>query len=567
MAAGAKSHARLRLVLFSLAVALGLVQALATRDIGGGDTLSYLDLADLYSRGDFRAAVSLFWSPLYCWILALALLLVRPAPPAEYPLVAALGFAFYLFWLMCFLYFWRAAGAWRASRRNGDAGVTGLSEIAWLLLGYDLFLWSALELRAAATNNPDQLLNGFVLLAAGLLLRMHRGQREPWRFAALGVSLALGYLAKAAMFPVALLFLAVLWWLPQVSRKERYRTAFAVAGFLLLAGPWIALISASTGRLTFGETGRLNYSFHVNKVPYTHWQGEPSGTGTPQHVSRRVFDQPAVFEFADPGRGTYPVWFDPVRWNQGVTPRFDLQQQIEKLRFNLYLYALLWATRADLLLVWTLLFVLGSRRQSMGNLRQSWHLLLPAVGALAMHALVHFESRHVAAYLALFWTLAFASLRFAPLPHLGRLATAAVLALTLSTAVSLGRQLPQELRKIRERPDRVYWQVAQELERIGARPGHRIAVFGDALWNSSAARLARVQVAAEIRTADLDAYWSAPAEVRRRIADRLAGSGIGYVIAECTGRCPTACRQFQNTSVLPIQGPRTLAVCPLKALP
>ncbi|MCI0356494.1 MAG: hypothetical protein L0099_15875, partial [Acidobacteria bacterium] len=347
---------------------------------------------------------------------------------------------------------------------------------------------------------------------------------------------------------------------------DRRRIVFALAGFLLLAGPWMAILSARAGRLTFGETGRLNYSFHVNKAPYMHWQGEPSGTGTPVHVSRRIFDQPPVFEFADPGRGSYPVWFDPVRWNQGLTPHFDLQQQMRNLGFNLYLYALLLFSRADLVLVWVLLFVLGSRRQSAWNLRQSWHLLLPAFAALAMHALVHFESRHVAAYLVLFWTLAFASLRFGSVPAVRRVAIAAILALALATAASWSRQFPEELDSIRERPDRVYWHVAQELQRIGARSGDRIAVFGDALWISAVARLARVQVAAEIRTADLNAYWSAPPEVQHQIAARLAESGIGYVVAECSDRCPAACRQFQNTSVLPLQGPRTLVACPLKAV-
>ena len=543
------------------------MRALAARDIGGGDNLSYLDIADLYSRGAFHFAVSAFWSPLYCWLLALALLLFRPAPQAEYPLGAALVFLFYLFWLACFLYFWRAAHAWRAARRNGDAGAAGLSDIAWLLLGYDLFLWSALELRANATNNPDQLLNGFVLLAAGLLLRMHSGQREPWRFVAFGIALALGYLAKAAMFPIALIFLAALWWLPQASRKHRRGVALALAGFLLFAGPWIAILSARTGRLTFGETGRLNYAFHVNHVPYTHWQGEPPGTGTPQHVSRRLFDQPAVFEFADPGRGTYPVWFDPVRWNQGLEARFDLRAQLRALGFNAWLYLLLFASRADLLIVWPLLAWIGVRRGLLERLRQAWFLWVPALAALAMHALVHFESRHVAVYLVLLWTAAFASLRFSPFPHVRRLATAAVIALALSTAVSLGRQFPEELRRIRERADRVYGQVAQELERLGARPGDRIAIFGDALWNSSAARLARVQVTAEMPTDQLAAYWSAAPEKRAELRERLAAAGIAYVIAECGAECTLTCTRLPNTSTRPIQGPRTLAVCRLSDLP
>ncbi|HXE90417.1 MAG TPA: hypothetical protein VNK82_05570 [Terriglobales bacterium] len=564
MTSAPSPHRSLRLALFSLALLLGLLRALASRDIGGGDTLSYLDIADLYSRGEFSVAVSSFWSPLYSWLLASSLRVVRPGPETEYALNAAWIFVLYLFWLLCFLYFWRAADAWRAARANGD---TGLSPFAWLLLGYDLFLWSALELRANAVNNPDQLMNGFVLLAAALLLRMHSGRREPWRFVAFGALLALGYLAKAALFPVALILLAALWWVPQSPLKPWRGLALALAAFLLFAGPWIVILSVRSGRLTFSETGRLNYAFHVNQVPYTNWQGEPPGTGSPAHVSRRLSDRPAVFEFADPGRGTYPLWFDPVRWNQGVEPHFDLRQQLRTLAFNAWLYLLLFASRADLLVVWPLLAWMGIRRGLLQRLRQGWFLWLPALAAMAMHAVVHFESRHVAVYLVLLWTAAFAALRFSSYPHVRRLATAGIIALALSTAISLGREFPEEIRRIRERPDRVYWEVAQELVRLGAEPGDRIALFGDALWNSSAARLARVQVAAEMPADQLGAYWSAAPERRTGIRDRLASAGIAYVIAECGDDCTLPCTRFPNTSTRPIRGPRTLAVCRLADLP
>ena len=42
------------------------------------DGVSYLDVVDKYLQQDWAWAINIYWSPLYSWLLAGALYLIRP---------------------------------------------------------------------------------------------------------------------------------------------------------------------------------------------------------------------------------------------------------------------------------------------------------------------------------------------------------------------------------------------------------------------------------------------------------------------------------------------------------
>ena len=87
---------RLRLACWLSAGALGALQAFAYRDDMNPDGVSYLDLADAWRRGDWAQAVSLYWSPLYSWLLGGALALLRPPARAEFPVVHLVNLLLYV---------------------------------------------------------------------------------------------------------------------------------------------------------------------------------------------------------------------------------------------------------------------------------------------------------------------------------------------------------------------------------------------------------------------------------------------------------------------------------------
>lgn len=561
MAPDAPNLALRRLLLFA-AVFLGALRIWAWRDLQGGDPTSYLDIADYYSRADWSHAINSFWSPLYSWLLAVLLAIFRPAAEWEYSLIAGLNIAIYLASLTCFLIFWRTLDHLR--RRSSDAGLLSLSANAWLVLGYDLFLWMSLLLIRPGIEAPDLLLTCFIFLAATALIRLRLGESPMRSQFLLGIALGLGFLTKSAMFPLAFVFALVA--SPASTLRQRLKSALLVLGvFLVVAAPWITMISLHQDRFTISDSPALNYAWHVNHAPMFHWQGENAAEGVAAHTSRRIFDKPPAYDFHQPRAGTYPAFFDPPYWSQGLRPRFDLAQQLQAIAFNARLYLLLLLSRADLLLAVGLLLFLG-RTTGFGNrLRPYGFLLVPSLTACGLFLLVHVERRYVAPYLVLIAAALFAALRLPETPSLRKVLPVVIYALAAATGLSLLIRLPDDLCNLRDRPERIQWQLAQQLEKTGVRPGDGIAVVGVALWNSSAARLSRTQIVAEVHIRDLEAFWSADAPTRHRVLTALAASGAKAAILECSGACPLpeTCTQFKNTSAFAAPNRMTLAVCPL----
>jgi hypothetical protein len=117
--------------------------------------------------------------------------------------------------------------------------------------------------------------------------------------------LGLAYLAKAAMFPLSFVFLAVSLFCRGKLRRALPGVRLPSLSFSCSVLPFVASISMAKGRLTFGDAGTLTYVRYVNGVPYPHWQGETAGSGTP-NILRADLDDPPIYEFGTPIGGTYP---------------------------------------------------------------------------------------------------------------------------------------------------------------------------------------------------------------------------------------------------------------------
>jgi hypothetical protein len=88
-----------------LALAMGGLRTWATRYQIDPDTISYLDMADAYLRGDWPMAFNGWRNPLYTWLLCLVQLLVKPHPYWEFPAIHVLNFGIYVVGLACLHFF------------------------------------------------------------------------------------------------------------------------------------------------------------------------------------------------------------------------------------------------------------------------------------------------------------------------------------------------------------------------------------------------------------------------------------------------------------------------------
>jgi hypothetical protein len=541
----------LRLFFWAAAIALGALQAWAYRHEVGGDGVNYIDMGDAYLRGDWKMAINALWSPLYAWLLALGLHLIKPSTYWEYTVVHSINFFIFVIALLCFELFLRQLIRYYQERSVGE--YLTIPVPVWMVMGYTLFLWSSLDLIGLAWVAPDMCVAGLLYLSFWMLLRIRQGATSYLNFALLGVFLGMGYLAKTIMLPLAFVFLIVATFSVSNLRRACPRVLMSVVVLLLIVSPFVLALSRAKGRITIGDSGKLNYVWHVNGIPDRHWQGQPFGSGVPLHPTRKLLEQPAVFEFGSPIGGTYPMWYDPSYWYEGVTPRFHLKQQIKTLLSNAELITGMFLGLGGSLVVGFILLLSISRTSLIKEAVHYWFLLVPAVTAFVLYLLVHVESRYVAPFIVMICMITFASVRLPPARDSTRLLAGLAVAMLVMLFNPIGplasrRYYSSAIPLLTGHEDKSnkYWRVAEALKALGIEPGDKVASTSYANYNNVTwARLARVHIIAEVyyrpgKTGNSDAklwaeknnFWAADAPVQEQVLCSVAHAGAKVIVAD-----------------------------------
>ena len=539
---------RLKAVFRLLAVTMAALQAWRGFSVNP-DGVSYLDIADAYLRGDWHAAVNTYWSPLYSWLLAAGLAVFRPAPLAEFAVVKVVNFAIFLAALAAFEWFVHEV---MASRSPGGATAPGADEgnVAlprWLVVAfaYALFLYSCCVLTSLALVSPDLLVSMFVLLLAAWTLRARRVSPGLVGSLLFGLLLGAACLAKAAMLPLGLLFLGSSLLAVGSVRKAAVHLAAASAVWAVVFGVFVGAMSAKAGRLTLGDVSRLNYIWVINGVRNHGWEADDPRLGTAVHPPRRLSSEPPVFVFEGPAPATFPLWYDPPYWCDGLKWRFDPQQQLAAILKTSKLYCLLFFLTIAPLTAAVALLHFGGWRLSRGTVRvqaaerlrallAEYPLLVPGLGACAMYAMVHLDDRYLAGFLVLLGVAAVRAVRFAPsrLAVMGRwggvTAGAIVLAPTVLLALHQGVRAAQVAAGGGARPD---WQIAEELQRRGVRAGDPVGYVAVDPFSCGWARAGRYRIMAETRPRDFKAFWAADATRQAEVLDAFRTAGAAAVVA------------------------------------
>jgi hypothetical protein len=348
------------------------------------------------------------------------------------------------------------------------------------------------------------------------------------------------------MFPLAFVVLGISFFSSENRRHAFGFTALAVAVFFLVAGPFIAVLSTATGRLTFGDAGKLMYAWYANDVPHPHWQGESPRAGTPKHTSRKIFESPGIYEFARPVGGTYPVSYDPSYWYDGVAPYFDLRGQLKVLLSSVHFYFELFFRQQGGLVVGVLvLYFLGKAETlTLANILRASGLAVLAVAAFTMYALVHVQSRYIGAFVVLLWADLWARIQLPDSRESQRLLAAmsavmlAVIMINIAAFNFAGFRAFTRLQPVptvagppQAPPPTRPGKIAEELHRVGIQSGDKIAVIGyafDSFW----ARLARVKIVAEMSDEEADAFWSGKPSFQSEVLRAFASTGARAIVAE-----------------------------------
>jgi hypothetical protein len=518
-----------------LCAVLGIVQVWISRYAMNPDGVSYLDIGDAYFRGDWTGAVNGYWSPMYSWWLGLAMYVIRPSIWWEFVTVHAVNLIIYFGALFSFRFLMHSV--LRAIKEGGDAGADDslpLPEPVLLGLGYGVFLWAALVLIDAGNVTPDLLVAAIVFLIGGYLVDL-RSNESYGKFAMFGVLNGAAYLGKAIMFPLGIGFLGILLLSGRRSRRRVSGVLLAALLFAIVCLPFIGALSKQKGRFTFGDSGKLNYASMVSPGgEQVHWQGEPAGSGNPRHTTRELLEEPPVFEFAEPVGGTYPPWYDPSYWNEGMRGQFRLRPQIRVLVQSARNYAKMIGDELGLfagVLIFLLLGGAPARRAILAN----WPLMAAACLSFGAYSLVLVRTRYVGASVALLMVAVLAGIRLPKNEQSGLLAkyvAAGVLATILfSVLAHLGETAYTSFAVGPYPSQKEQMEAATGLQGMGLRAGDRVAVIGDGMTNLWA-RLGRFKIVSEVFSPEAGSrvFWAEAWERRSLAYECLGRTGAKVVV-------------------------------------
>lgn len=523
-----------------VAIGLGTIQAWRSRfQPSSIDIVSYLDVADAYMRGNWSAAINGYWNPLYSWILGVVMAIVQPSVEFEYPVARLVDWVVYLACLFSFAWFLKNLRlTYRAAIADAEVAIP---DWMWIVGGYTLFIWSSLRWISLTSSTPDMCGAALTYGALGLLLRAE--QRGRWfHYPLLGTVLALSYFARTPMF----IFATVMLLLAGVHRATpARRRGVVVAGvvFVAVTAPFIVSISRARGHLTIGDNGKLNYAWLVDPgsyiIPNRHWQGEPSGYGYPKHASRMLWDAPPAFAFAAPFGGTYAPWTDPSYWFEGLRYRFDAAAEWRAVKHNVRYYYELFGH-------W-LLFGVAVALAMAGDLRSTlraaartipyWAAAATGVALYLLTTDLSFDSlpmqpssRYVAVFAVLLHLMAATSLRFRRVQPPALLKGMLAVGVAVVSFGMIATVTANELTALRQRRPMPPWQVAHGLQEVGVRAGMRITTIGKIDRHAFWARLARVQIIAEVP--NHASFWAKSPDTQQLLLHVLAQTGAQIVVSE-----------------------------------
>jgi 4-amino-4-deoxy-L-arabinose transferase-like glycosyltransferase len=503
--------ARERLRRWCRACVLAIVacQLWVGRYVIDADGTAYVDVARAWLRGDWVHALNPYWSPLYIWLLTAALGIFHPSMHWELPLIHAVNF---IEFIAAF-----AAWEWLTSeweRWQGRPASPMLADVT----GYCVVLWAGLRLTDLWWfNNADTLVMALLLAATAILIRVRRGVSTNRDFLLLGVMLGTGFLAKTAFLAVIPAFLVVLALLlrswPQSWIDQRVLATALMA--CAIAAPFVAAISIANHRFTVGDSGRLNYSWHVTGMSVegykenAYWPGPES-----PHPIRVLMQHPRVLSFDQHVVGTYPIHADISWWCEGYPVRFDKARQLmilwSDILFSIY------AFRCPALFLLLLGLVYGASEVAK-RLAQTWFIWAPALFFALTYCFVYSDYRYLAGSYALIGFALIAAVWHVAVPPLA--ARISILAIPVLTCVllmggSFRHMLPQLILDTAGR--RAPWayldvEVAETMRRQGLQPGDRVAYIGFEL-GAAHVGVERAHIVAVIpeRVTHDDKIWGRP---------------------------------------------------------
>ena len=271
-----------------------------------------------------------------------------------------------------------------------------------------------------------------------------------------------------------------------------------------------------------------------------------------------------MYEFGTPFKVTYPPWYNPSYWYEGMKLTVDPRAQLSVVARNTKSLLIFLANSTGpvtpkqpiyyvidddrtvgCLLTLCFVIVLANlgRVSVFRGIAELWFVLLPVAAVLGAYASLVFEGRYIPAYVVVLWMVLFRSIAIPHSKESKRIFTAvlvsaaAIAAITVATGT--GRAVFGAARYFVDgKTEAPFWQsgytnwkVAKYLHNAGLHAGDPVGAVG---WTYRAfwARMARVHIIAEVPAEGATAFWSSDTVKRAIVMQLFKDVGAKAVVAK-----------------------------------
>ena len=383
---------RLNVLWFLFFACIGLVKLWVDRFMASPDFVSYTEIAYAYLQADWHYALNSAWPPLFSWLLMIPISLTN-SPESEIVACHVLQYVIFLLSLATFALVIRELLRKyilpEASARLNARSAFVVS-VYWLVGGGLLVMINPVTLLT-----PDTLQFPIVFLLLYLLVVYSSRPLTLGSSVGFAAIIAIGYYAKSVFIPLAPFLILSSVVLSPMSWKKRFQHAVLQGCVVfVLVLPFVAAISNQQGRLTFGDSGKINYGLFVYGLDASEHQ--IYSFANKNLTEERLLIVPEKYPYHCPCQVDRVVWEDPTSvkvsfFDMGIHFPRNLK---ENKRFSLSLFV-------AIAIVFFAYF--RQRKTKQISLTTMVFLLLPAAVALAAYAGILPLPRYV--HLWLIWIL------------------------------------------------------------------------------------------------------------------------------------------------------------------
>ncbi len=532
------NYKKLLTVLWALILLMGAWQTWDMRHSMSPDGRNYIEMGDAFFRGDMNMIANAYWSPLYPVIIGFFQYIIQPQPFYKFALLHGVNFLIFIFALFAFHVMLKSLIKYY-HLLNEDKKWLKIPDTIWIVLGYALFIWGSIFVIKVNDECPDMLVSGLIYLAISQILKIKLKSNSWMPWILLGVFLGLAYWAKAYMFITGFILILLTFFAGKGSTLRVIKVFLTLILFFFISLPWIHTLSSAKGRITFGDSGRLNYAWYVNKTQmYLHWQGNDPKRGIPEHTTRQIHHSPDIYEFAEPVGGSWPAGYDPTYWYEGVQPFFNLGLQVRVIEEILLKYFNLIAPTLGIAIVGFLILASLNIKPSLRRILSLWWLLVPSIFVLGMFALVHVEDRMIAPWivilgLGLFAGICVESSKLSPnvIQKSGWIISGYIVLMILFPMLMHSMADLRECVKGRNPWPHPQMEIVNAIQNHGIQERSRIALIGngyDAYW----AYLANIRIISEMDNNSIETFKAMTSEEKKQMIEVFKKTDAKYLISK-----------------------------------